>query len=161
MIITSSVDTTCCLWDIEVRLPLCPLAACVVHRALHHHAPRLSLLQTQQAVTQLIAHDKEVLDVAFSTGRDVFGTVGADGSFRTFDLRCVPLCCSLQALWHVHAFVFVWVNAGGGGCGLRCAVPGRCVRPASPLTIRRFEREALLPLLSLCGLPYRSSSQLA
>ena len=43
--------------------------------------------QTQKVVTQLIAHDKEVLDVAFSKGKDIFGTVGADGSLRTFDLR--------------------------------------------------------------------------
>ena len=60
-------------------------------------------------MTQLIAHDKEVLDVAFSTGKDVFGTVGADGSFRTFDLRCVPLryhcayaCACVCVRVHVH-----------------------------------------------------------
>jgi WD40 repeat protein len=29
--------------------------------------------------TQLIAHDKEVYDIAFACGKDVFGTVGADG----------------------------------------------------------------------------------
>jgi WD repeat-containing protein 68 len=43
--------------------------------------------QTQQAKTQLIAHDKEVFDVAFSTGVHVFSSVGADGSVRMFDLR--------------------------------------------------------------------------
>lgn len=37
--------------------------------------------------TQLIAHDKEVYDIAFACGKDVFGTVGADGSLRMFDLR--------------------------------------------------------------------------
>ena len=38
--------------------------------------------------TQLIAHDKEVYDIAFSSGnKDVFATVGADGSLRMFDLR--------------------------------------------------------------------------
>jgi WD repeat-containing protein 68 len=40
--------------------------------------------------TQLIAHDKEVYDIAFSRaggGRDQFASVGADGSVRMFDLR--------------------------------------------------------------------------
>lgn len=40
--------------------------------------------------TQLIAHDKEVFDIAFSRaggGRDIFASVGADGSVRMFDLR--------------------------------------------------------------------------
>ena len=42
--------------------------------------------------TQLIAHDKEVFDIAFSRaggGRDIFASVGADGSVRMFDLRFV------------------------------------------------------------------------
>jgi hypothetical protein len=43
--------------------------------------------QTQQAKTQLIAHDREVFDLAFSRGVDVFASVGADGSVRSFDLR--------------------------------------------------------------------------
>ncbi|PVU94263.1 hypothetical protein BB561_002682 [Smittium simulii] len=59
-IITSSVDTTCTVWDIE----------------------------TQQAKTQLIAHDKEVYDVKFIPNTtDLFYTCGADGSVRMFDLR--------------------------------------------------------------------------
>jgi len=44
-------------------------------------------IQKQQAITQLIAHDKEVFDIAFARGTDVFATVGADGSVRMFDLR--------------------------------------------------------------------------
>lgn len=56
---TSSIDTTCTIWNIE----------------------------TQQARTQLIAHDKEVYDIAFAKGSDVFASVGADGSVRMFDLR--------------------------------------------------------------------------
>ena len=35
--------------------------------------------------TQLIAHDKEVYDIAFSKaggGRDMFASVGADGRFK-------------------------------------------------------------------------------
>jgi len=38
-------------------------------------------------MTQLIAHDREVFDIAFSSESEVFGTVGADGSLRRFDLR--------------------------------------------------------------------------
>ena len=56
---TSSIDTTCTIWDIEV----------------------------QTARTQLIAHDREVFDLAFARGKDVFASVGADGSVRMFDLR--------------------------------------------------------------------------
>lgn len=56
---TSSIDTTCTIWNVE----------------------------TQQAKTQLIAHDKEVYDIAFARGMDVFASVGADGSVRMFDLR--------------------------------------------------------------------------
>lgn len=57
---TSSIDTTCTIWSVE----------------------------TGKLRTQLIAHDKEVYDMAFaSTGTDVFASVGADGSVRMFDLR--------------------------------------------------------------------------
>merc|ERR1711871_1905306 len=59
MIGTSSIDTTCTIWNME----------------------------TKQARTQLIAHDKEVYDMAFARGVDVFASVGADGSVRMFDLR--------------------------------------------------------------------------
>lgn len=60
LIITSSIDTTCTIWDI----------------------PSLT------AKTQLIAHDKEVFDVRFcAKSVDVFVSCGADGSVRMFDLR--------------------------------------------------------------------------
>jgi WD repeat-containing protein 68 len=59
MIGTCSIDTTCTIWDIEA-------------------------LATKR---QLIAHDREVYDISFARGKDVFGTVGADGSVRMFDLR--------------------------------------------------------------------------
>uniref|UniRef100_A0A7S2KXX1 Uncharacterized protein n=1 Tax=Leptocylindrus danicus TaxID=163516 RepID=A0A7S2KXX1_9STRA len=59
MIGTSSIDSTCTIWDIE----------------------------SNTARTQLIAHDKEVFDIAFARGKDVFASVGADGSVRMFDLR--------------------------------------------------------------------------
>jgi len=56
---TSSIDTTCTIWNVE----------------------------THQAKTQLIAHDKEVYDIAFAPSTDVFASAGADGSVRMFDLR--------------------------------------------------------------------------
>ena len=43
--------------------------------------------------TQLIAHDKEVYDIAWG-GKGVFASVSADGSVRVFDLRY----CSLALL---------------------------------------------------------------
>lgn len=61
LIVTSSIDTTCSIWDIEKQQPL----------------------------TQLIAHEKEVFDIAFTPGTDIFGTVGGDGSVRLFDLRAL------------------------------------------------------------------------
>lgn len=55
---TSSIDTTCTIWDIESGV----------------------------VDTQLIAHDKEVHDIAWG-GIGVFASVSADGSVRVFDLR--------------------------------------------------------------------------
>lgn len=56
---TASIDTTCTIWDVE----------------------------KETVRTQLIAHDKEVLDIAFNKGVNQFGSVSADGSVRIFDLR--------------------------------------------------------------------------
>ncbi|EGR30663.1 WD repeat protein [Ichthyophthirius multifiliis] len=56
---TASIDTTCTIWDIE----------------------------KQTVFTQLIAHDKEVYDISFSSDKNLFASVGADGSARQFDLR--------------------------------------------------------------------------
>ena len=58
-IITSSIDTTCSIWDIN----------------------------KEALVKTLIAHDKEVFDVSFSPEPEIFATVGADGSVRHFDTR--------------------------------------------------------------------------
>ncbi|CAH9123396.1 unnamed protein product [Cuscuta epithymum] len=55
---TSSIDTTCTIWDIEKGV----------------------------VETQLIAHDKEVYDIAWGQA-GVFASVSADGSVRIFDLR--------------------------------------------------------------------------
>ncbi|KAM1196960.1 hypothetical protein ACFX2I_008622 [Malus domestica] len=55
---TSSVDTTCTIWDIE-----------------------------REAVdTQLVAHDKEVYDISWG-GFNVFASASGDGTVRVFDLR--------------------------------------------------------------------------
>ena len=60
LIVTASIDTTCTVWNID----------------------------TSTAMTQLIAHDREVYDVAWLPGStDIFVSVGADGSLRAFDLR--------------------------------------------------------------------------
>ncbi|UXI18481.1 hypothetical protein NH340_JMT04424 [Sarcoptes scabiei] len=70
---TSSIDTTCTIWGLETGQAI----------------GRTNLL-SGQVKTQLIAHDKEVYDIAFSSaggGRDIFASVGADGSVRMFDLR--------------------------------------------------------------------------
>mmetsp|Transcript_748 Transcript_748/g.2434 ORF Transcript_748/g.2434 Transcript_748/m.2434 type:complete len:332 (-) Transcript_748:88-1083(-) len=55
---TSSIDTTCTVWNVE----------------------------TKQVKAQLIAHDREVYDIAFAK-KNIFASVGADGSVRMFDLR--------------------------------------------------------------------------
>ena len=71
IIITSSVDTTCTLWD--------------VNRA---HGDSKSGLDVASVKTQLIAHDSEVFDVKFiHNSTNVFASVGNDGSMRVFDLR--------------------------------------------------------------------------
>ncbi|XP_037803903.1 DDB1- and CUL4-associated factor 7-like [Penaeus monodon] len=70
---TSSIDTTCTIWGLETGQML----------------GRVNVV-SGHVKTQLIAHDKEVFDIAFSRaggGRDMFASVGADGSVRMFDLR--------------------------------------------------------------------------
>ncbi|ORC91930.1 WD repeat-containing protein 68 [Trypanosoma theileri] len=61
-----SVDTTITIWDIE------------------------SLKNTR-----LIAHDKDVYDIAFAKGTHTFASCGADGSVRIFDLREIEHCTVL------------------------------------------------------------------
>lgn len=78
MLGTCSIDTTCTMWDVTVRWFLMSLQLMFT-----------CLSQKLCPKTQLIAHDKEVYDIAFAAGgAHVFGTVGADGSVRMFDLRC-------------------------------------------------------------------------
>jgi len=56
---SSSVDTTCTIWNLE----------------------------THKIETQLIAHDKAVYDIGFAHQASHFGSVSADGSLRLFDQR--------------------------------------------------------------------------
>lgn len=66
----SSIDTTCTIWGLETGQVIGKVSGSVK--------------------TQLIAHDKEVHDIAFTRaggGRDLFASVGSDGSVRMFDLR--------------------------------------------------------------------------
>lgn len=86
---TSSIDTTCTIWDIEVDLV--DFSQCLT--ALPEFLPdSLQVpivrcgLQKGVVDTQLIAHDKEVYDIAWGGG-GVFASVSADGSVRVFDLR--------------------------------------------------------------------------
>ena len=79
MIVTASIDTTCTVWD----------------------------LNTLHAKTHLIAHDKEVFDVAFVAGSEhIFASCGADGSVRMFDLRYLFLLLSFFYLSSFLLFPF-------------------------------------------------------
>ncbi|CAB3398922.1 unnamed protein product [Caenorhabditis bovis] len=70
---TSSIDTTCTVWQLETGQALGTTRPATVDGTVR---------------TQLIAHDKEVFDIAFSRGSShIFASVGADGSLRLFDLR--------------------------------------------------------------------------
>lgn len=59
-----SIDTTVSIWDVDVA----------------------------KLETQLIAHDKDVFDIAFAKGTHTFASCGADGSARLFDLRDLAHC---------------------------------------------------------------------
>lgn len=75
IIVTSSVDTTCAVWDVEI--------GSVIDQTI---SDKISF----QLKNQILAHDHEVYDVSFSrqgSGRDIFVTAGGDGSMRLFDLR--------------------------------------------------------------------------
>lgn len=67
--ITSSVDTTCTLWDLS--------------RTDGKNGSDAAAIKTQ-----LIAHDSEVFDVKFiHNSTNIFASVGNDGLMRVFDLR--------------------------------------------------------------------------
>ncbi|CAJ0939853.1 unnamed protein product, partial [Mesorhabditis belari] len=70
---TSSIDTTCTVWQLETGQVIGQTRNGRVDGSVR---------------TQLIAHDSEVFDIAFSRhSKDVFASVGNDGSVRMFDLR--------------------------------------------------------------------------
>lgn len=74
LIITSSVDTTCTVWDL--------------HRSHSQQYTDSFTSDTATVKTQLIAHDSEVFDVKYiHDTTNIFASVGNDGSMRMFDLR--------------------------------------------------------------------------
>lgn len=70
-IVTSSVDTTCAVWDIEAIKLVGSTQTSKISYNLR---------------SQILAHNHEVYDVSFS-GRDCFVSAAGDGSIRLFDLR--------------------------------------------------------------------------
>ena len=86
---TSSIDTTCTIWGLETGQVL----------------GRVNMV-SGHVKTQLIAHDKEVYDIAFSKaggGRDMFASVGADGMFfKGFGDNLIHYC--LVLLWVQNDF---------------------------------------------------------
>lgn len=93
---TSSIDTTCTIWGLETGqvFTFCTIHPTPVvhqiHRQVVGRVGGTGNCVSGHVKTQLIAHDKEVYDIAFSRaggGRDMFASVGADGSVRMFDLR--------------------------------------------------------------------------
>lgn len=75
MIGIACIDTTCTIWNIETQ------------QAVDRTPPRFSRASMQ---TKLVAHEREVLDIAFNPsygGRDLFISSGLEGSIRLFDLR--------------------------------------------------------------------------
>lgn len=75
ILITSSVDTTCTVWDLNRSLS-----------TTDHATNKKS--NSASVKTQLIAHDSEVFDVKFlHDTTNLFASVGNDGSMRVFDLR--------------------------------------------------------------------------
>eukprot|EP00038_Savillea_parva_P008132 m.174951 g.174951 ORF g.174951 m.174951 type:complete len:353 (-) comp13902_c0_seq1:181-1239(-) len=70
---TSSIDTTCTIWDLTVSKPVGTVNKWGA--------------VSGEVKTQLIAHDQEVYDIAWAKDVHTFSSVGADGSVRLFDLR--------------------------------------------------------------------------
>jgi DDB1- and CUL4-associated factor 7 len=114
-IVTASIDTTCTIWDID----------------------------RQAAVTQLIAHDREVYDVAWLPGStDIFVSVGADGSLRAFDLR------SLEHSTILYETPAPKSKSGSTAGGSPSAASGAASSGTRPLTS---------PLLRICFHPTDSN----
>lgn len=77
---SASIDTTCTIWDLE------------------------KLVLTRQIIT----HNKEVNDIAFSHDPNIFTSVGGDGSLRRFDLRNLEHCSILYETPNVPILRVAW-----------------------------------------------------
>ncbi|KAJ1977457.1 hypothetical protein H4R34_003568 [Dimargaris verticillata] len=108
-LVTCSIDTTCTIWDIN----------------------------TQQPKTQLIAHDREVYDVAFATGStEVFASAGADGSVRMFDLRGLE---HSTIIYEAPSSVHVSANPSGGPPAANTNGPIRASPPLMRLYFNQMD----------------------
>lgn len=87
ILITSSVDTTCTVWDLHRSHPRTSVTATGANNN-NNNNNNDDMTDTAAVKTQLIAHDSEVFDVKFMhKSTNVFASVGNDGSMRVFDLR--------------------------------------------------------------------------
>lgn len=85
---TSSIDTTCTIWNIEVGKPIATVGGSTDATVATAASTDTSKKVSGEVQTQLIAHDQEVYDISFQPKQDnIFASVGADGSVRMFDLR--------------------------------------------------------------------------
>lgn len=98
IIITSSVDTTCTVWDLnrsyaingsnKSTISTPPTIGGGATTPTPTTTTTTPIIDTAQVKTQLIAHDSEVFDVKFiNNSTNIFASVGNDGSMRVFDLR--------------------------------------------------------------------------
>jgi WD40 repeat protein len=78
-----------------------PGSACVMPSQTLTASGGFCFAQKGVVDTQLIAHDREVYDIAWG-GVGVFASVSADGSVRVFDLRHSSLTMSHMTAW-LHA----------------------------------------------------------
>ncbi|CCE83021.1 Piso0_002795 [Millerozyma farinosa CBS 7064] len=117
IIITSSVDTTCTVWDLNRSSRLGDGLAC--NNNATSAAP-----DTAYVKTQLIAHDSEVFDVKFIHGStNIFASVGNDGSMRVFDLRSLEHSTIIYEPSSASAASGVSVGVAAGGASSLTASP--------------------------------------
>ncbi|CAM9347894.1 unnamed protein product [Heterosigma akashiwo] len=113
---TSSIDTTCTIWDVN----------------------------TGQAKTQLIAHDKEVYDISFAHSKDIFASVGADGSVRLFDLRSLEHSTIIYETQGLTPLLrLAWNKQDPNYLG--------CIMTDSPTTVLLDVRVPSIPVAQLWG----------
>jgi DDB1- and CUL4-associated factor 7 len=123
--VTSSIDTTCTVWNID----------------------------TTTALTQLIAHDREVYDVAWlPRSTDIFVSVGADGSLRAFDLRSLDHSTILYETPAPKSSAST-AAAGGGSSAAAAASSAAGAGPGSG-SASSSVRPATSPLLRIAFHPH-------